>query len=98
MKTIFQRKKELEEKLEKQEKIIKTLRNSRTELLKENSEILRENYSLRIKLDEEQAKKEDLRELLERNPYNNHEAVVRKALEFINDNSKFSEKKIKELA
>ena len=83
MKTIFKQKKELEEKLEKQDKIIKTLRSSRTELLKENSDMLRENYNLQLQVDTLEARIENLTLELSRNPCNNYEMIVRRTLEYI---------------
>lgn len=97
MKTIFRQKKELEEQLEKQDKIIKTLRSSRTELLKENSDMLRENYNLQLQVDTLEARIENLTLELSRNPYNNYEMIVRRTLEYIKSFTPLEKDKIKEL-
>ena len=91
MKTIFTQIKELKDLTKKQKKAIKVLQERNTELYEQIENQKDEIYDNQIHIEELELKIDNLKTLLERNPYNNYESVVRKSLEYIKDN--FSNKK-----
>ena len=91
MKTIFTQIKELKDLTKKQKKAIKVLQERNTELYEQIENQKDEIYDNQIQIEELELKIDNLKTLLERNPYNNYEIVVRKSLEYIKDN--FSNKK-----
>ena len=91
MKTIFTQIKELKDLTKKQKKAIKVLQERNTELYEQIENQKDEIYDNQIHIEELELKIDNLKTLLERNPYNNYESVVRKSLEYIKEN--FSNKK-----
>ena len=60
--------------------------------------MLRENYNLQLQVDTLEARIENLKLELARNPYNNYEMIVRRCLEYIKSFPELEKDKIKELA